>query len=65
MSKERHAHEDALNETEFDELLDSYWQPKTTAAERAVPYTFDDETRDVLTSFFIVSGLLRVSDEYG
>jgi len=22
MSKERHAHEDALNETEFDELLD-------------------------------------------
>jgi len=31
---------------DLDELLDSYWQPKTTAAERAVPYTFDDETRE-------------------
>jgi len=37
---------------DLDELLDAYWQPKTTAAERAVPYTFDEETKDVLTSFF-------------
>lgn len=37
---------------DLDELLDAYWQPKTEAAERAVPYEFDEDTRDVLSSFF-------------
>lgn len=37
---------------DLDELLNAYWQPKTEAAERAVPYEFDEDTRDVLSSFF-------------
>lgn len=37
---------------DLDELLESYWEPKTAAAERAVPYEFDDSVADVLSSFF-------------
>ncbi|QBI90041.1 tyrosine integrase/recombinase [Halobacterium phage ChaoS9] len=36
----------------LDELLESYWEPKTEAAERAVPYEFDDSVADVVSSFF-------------
>ncbi|AAM88709.1 site-specific integrase [Natrialba phage PhiCh1] len=37
---------------DLDELLKSYWEPKTEAAERAVPYEFDEDVEDVVSSFF-------------
>ena len=33
-------------------MSEDYWQPKTPAAERAVPFEFDDRVENIVAAFF-------------
>lgn len=36
----------------LDDLLGSYWEPKTPAAERGVPFEFEDRIEHIVSAFF-------------
>ena len=40
------------SDRDLDELLESYWEPKTSAAERAVPFEFSDRVEHIVRAFF-------------
>jgi len=40
------------SDRDLDELLKSYWEPKTAAAERAVPFEFSNRVKHIVRAFF-------------
>lgn len=49
----RQAHRTAeTSGRDLEALLASYWEPKTSAAERAVPFEFDERVEHIVRAFF-------------
>ena len=49
----RQAHRTAgTSDRDLDELLATYWEPKTSAGERAIPFEFSDRVEHIVRAFF-------------
>lgn len=49
----RQAHRTAgTSDRDLEDLLATYWEPKTSAAERAVPFEFDERVEHIVRAFF-------------
>ena len=40
------------DDLELEDVIDSYWNPKTSASERAIPFEFDDRIVNIVQAFF-------------